>query len=259
MKSPFPGMDPYLEGSLWADVHQALAYQIRRQLVPLVEPTYVVRLAISMIPDQIPADEARAMYPDVNVVQVRELLEAYQIANRDTGIAPPTLTFELALPAMVPQVSVEVRDADFNKLITSIEILSPANKREPGMQAYLAKREELRKVHVHLLEIDLLRRGIRPWPDTPLPECAYLLTVIRAQHIRAEAWPIALQQPLPVIPVPLREPDDDVPLNLQDILALIYQEARYARTINYQRQPPPPALSSHDADWVAALVQVRNL
>jgi len=35
MPSPFPGMDPYLEGYMWADVHQALAYQYRKQLTPL--------------------------------------------------------------------------------------------------------------------------------------------------------------------------------------------------------------------------------
>ncbi len=29
MPSPFPGMDPYLEGYLWLDVHQSLASQIR--------------------------------------------------------------------------------------------------------------------------------------------------------------------------------------------------------------------------------------
>lgn len=28
MPSPFPGMDPYLEGALWPDVHQQLAYDL---------------------------------------------------------------------------------------------------------------------------------------------------------------------------------------------------------------------------------------
>ena len=32
MPSPFPGMDPYLEGYLWPDVHHALASKIRQQL-----------------------------------------------------------------------------------------------------------------------------------------------------------------------------------------------------------------------------------
>ena len=33
MKSPFPGMDPYLERH-WGDVHQALVTYIRDQLQP---------------------------------------------------------------------------------------------------------------------------------------------------------------------------------------------------------------------------------
>ena len=32
MPSPFPGMDPYLEGSLWPDVHGSLIYTIRAGL-----------------------------------------------------------------------------------------------------------------------------------------------------------------------------------------------------------------------------------
>ena len=32
MPSPFPGMDPYLEGSLWMSVHTDLAVGIARQL-----------------------------------------------------------------------------------------------------------------------------------------------------------------------------------------------------------------------------------
>ena len=38
MPSPFPGMDPYLEGHLWPDVHSGLAFVIKEQLVPLQPP-----------------------------------------------------------------------------------------------------------------------------------------------------------------------------------------------------------------------------
>ena len=69
MPSPFPGMDPYLEGYLWADVHQALAYQCRRQLVPLVAPRYAVRLAVTMLTDRVPGPELGIMYPDVEILR----------------------------------------------------------------------------------------------------------------------------------------------------------------------------------------------
>lgn len=55
MPSPFPGMDPYLEGYLWTDVHNALASKIRQLLVPLLRPRYTARLEVY---EQIPSPPA---------------------------------------------------------------------------------------------------------------------------------------------------------------------------------------------------------
>jgi hypothetical protein len=43
MPSPFPGMDPYLEGSEWTSVHVELSSAIARQLAPKLRPKYIVR------------------------------------------------------------------------------------------------------------------------------------------------------------------------------------------------------------------------
>ena len=43
MPSPFPGMDPYLEGYLWPDVHHSLASEISRQLMPRLRPRYIAK------------------------------------------------------------------------------------------------------------------------------------------------------------------------------------------------------------------------
>src|SRR5437667_9779410 len=40
MPSPFPGMDPYLEGSLWLGFHGDLCTEVKRQLAPRLEPRY---------------------------------------------------------------------------------------------------------------------------------------------------------------------------------------------------------------------------
>ncbi len=69
MPSPFPGMDPYLEGYLWPDVHHRLASQISRQLAPQVQPKYVARLEISMVEDRSFEVEIGVMYPDVEIVK----------------------------------------------------------------------------------------------------------------------------------------------------------------------------------------------
>jgi hypothetical protein len=123
------------------------------------------------------------------------------------------------------------------------------------MTAYLAKRDELRIADVHLLEIDLLRRGARSWPAESLPETPYIAALIRARHIQAEVWPIGLREHLPVLPVPLREPDPDVPLDLQAALDTIYLEADYALTLNYDAAPSEPTLSLDDAAWAAERVR----
>ena len=47
MPSPFLGMDPYLAGYLWPDVHHRLATQISDQLMPQLRPRYVARIEIS--------------------------------------------------------------------------------------------------------------------------------------------------------------------------------------------------------------------
>ena len=71
---------------------------------------------------------------------------------------------------------------------------------------------------MHLLEIDLLRRGTRPWTHPRLPQVAYLVLLTRAQASAVEVWPIALQEPLPILPVPLRSPDSDAILDLSAAL-----------------------------------------
>ena len=45
MGSPFPGLDPYLEGEFWQEFHETLASAIRAQLMPLLSPKYVALLA----------------------------------------------------------------------------------------------------------------------------------------------------------------------------------------------------------------------
>ncbi len=45
MASPFPGMDPYIEGpDLWSDFHNSVAYEIRVQLNQTIQPTYFAKL-----------------------------------------------------------------------------------------------------------------------------------------------------------------------------------------------------------------------
>jgi Protein of unknown function (DUF4058) len=60
----------------------------------------------------------------------------------------------------------------------------------------------------------------------------------------------ALQQSLPIVPVPLKEDDLDVALDLGIALAEIYDEAAYDLSIDYSQSPPPPTLSVADQSWI---------
>lgn len=63
-----------------------------------------------------------------------------------------------------------------------------------------------------------------------------------------------LQDTLPIIPVPLRTPDPDIPLDLPLALNDIYDEAAYDLSIDYRQPPPPPPLSESDARWIENLL-----
>jgi hypothetical protein len=270
MPSPFPGMDPYLEGRLWSDVHHRLATEISRRLTPRLRPRYVARIEVAIIQDVSYASEITIAYPDVAVPRSkhanvlhdgREATGGYNAHATVTpwGTIPPApLVMEAPEAFRFKQATVEVRRADDNQLITAIEIISPANKREPGLFDYRQKRTRLYQSGVHLLEIDLIRRGVRPTRLPKLPQTSYLVTLTRSHARMIELWPMLLQDPLPLLPVPLSAPDLDVPLELDEVLATIYDEAAYDLSIDYSAPPPPPPLSDEDAAWLQTILDRSN-
>lgn len=262
MPSPFPGIDPYLEGYLWSDVHNALASKIRQQLTPKLRPRYAARLEVYVVEDSLPESEIGILYPDVEVMQVRQRREtvasaaptATPASSASVSVTPAPLTLPIFQPVAVRLVNVEIRDTAQNVLVTCIEILSPVNKRESGLTSYRQKRQRLYQAGVHLIELDLLRRGTRPFAHPRLPDVPYSIALTRAQSGVMDVWPLGLQDTLPVIPVPLRSPDPDVPLELPQVLVEIYDEAGYDLSIDYSQPPPPPVLSDADAAWIRSLL-----
>jgi hypothetical protein len=137
------------------------------------------------------------------------------------------------------------------KLITTIELLSPSNKRfnSPGWDLYLRKRQAHLSGQANLVEIDLLRGGRRmpmsgEWPDSPY----YLLVGRKERAPRCTVWPAHFVRSLPVIPVPLAPPDPDIPLQIQPLVHQIYERSRYARDIDYHK-PCRPRLSDAETKW----------
>lgn len=66
----------------------------------------------------------------------------------------------------------------------------------------------------------------------------YLIELTCAQSGVVDVWTLKLQDRLPVIPVPLRQPDPDVPLDLAAALNTIYDEAAYDLSVDYRQAPP---------------------
>lgn len=194
-------------------------------LVPQISPRYVARVDRYTFQDTAPEEDVGGMYPDVDVLE----------RNRKIEVRIPV---------------VKIFDKEGNYLITAIEILSPVNKRKPGLEPYREKRLRLHKAGVHLLEIDLIRRGERPFQHPMLPKAHYLALLSRAGSGRTDVWAFNIQDPLPVLPVPLKAPDPDAFLDLGAVLRDIYDRSRYDLSINYQEAPPPPALTDAETAWI---------
>ncbi len=259
MASPFPGMDPYLEGYLWPDLHNALAAKIRQVLTPVLRPRYTARLSIYVVEDTAPEGDIGIMYPDVEVMRTSEPPARYAVdappaQDGADAVTPAALSIPVILPVEVQIPTVEIRDTAQNELVTSIEIISPVNKREPGLSTYRHKRQRLYQAGVHLLELDLVRRGTRPIAHAAVPDVPYLIALTRAQSGKTELWPVRLQDPLPTVPVPLWRPDDDVSLNLGHVLREVYDEAAYDLSIDYRQEPPPPTIPAETRAWMHTLL-----
>lgn len=236
MPNPFPGMDPYLEGPLWSTVHSNLIEQIAWQLAPKVRPKYYAltnsRIVLA-VPDPIELPELRARIPDIGVYA-----SGASVGPMASAVVTAPLTFTLPAPEEITQTFVEIKDAESGALVAAIEVLSPTNKRGTGLDDFRLKRRELLDGPAHYLEIDLLRIGERfPAPNL-LPSVPYFVFLSRAnRRPRIEAWPISLDQPLPIVPVPLLNGDADVMLDLQLAFNTIYEHFSYERATRHSGRP----------------------
>ncbi|MEN0051713.1 MAG: DUF4058 family protein [Bacteroidota bacterium] len=261
MPSPFPGMDPYLEGYLWPDVHNGLAFVIKELLVPKVIPKYVVHTETYTVKDTHPEEDVGIMYPDVEILKKTKILQEPLPTYSDLP-APTPVTHVLPDVSSLIEVRipvVEIRDRKNNQLITTIEILSPVNKRKPGLKAYREQRERLHYSGVHLLEIDLLRLGKRAIIHPYLPQSHYLISLVRAASWHTDLWAIDIKDALPTISIPLKTGDDDVLLNLGKALDLLYERSSYQYSIDYAETPPPPTFSAEEQTWMLDLFKNEEL
>jgi hypothetical protein len=218
-------MNPYLEqADVWTDFHARLVPAIADALAAQLDPDYIVKIQEQLSICEPPAACRLLELAEVSVERISQ---------------------------------VEVRDRRKRNLATVIEVLSPATK-SPGWdrERYLSARRHLLGGAVHLVEIDLLRGGLRVSLGGTMPGCDYCMLVRRADRPWAELWPWRLRDPLPQIPVPLQPSHPDAKLDLQGLLHRVYDAARYQSYI--YEGTPSPALSPEDAAWAEEILKAAR-
>jgi hypothetical protein len=257
MKSPFPGMDPYLEQH-WLDVHSRLVIYACDQLQGLLPTDLVARVEerVYLEKEGIPD---RSVFPDVRVVERGSRGGTAVATKPNLDLAEPLIVEFHDEP--ITETFIKILDARTgNQVITVIEFVSPTNKMPgAGYRMYRRKQRELKKAGVTLVEIDLIRGGRRvlsvPLGRIRFKDRTRYQAIVRRgwQWHRAEVYPLPLHKRLPVIPIPLRQTDSDARLNLQALIELCYQNGRYD-DIDYSEDPDPP-LEGHDAEWADSLLR----
>jgi hypothetical protein len=263
MPSPFPGMDPYLEGSLWPDVHASLIYTIRAALVAGLPDGYIGCIdEYIWLGDEEEEERTRRGKPDAFVSVVARHAGTPRGA---VATAEPTARTRLATQKRVRRKRyIRLVDAGDNSLVTVVELLSPSEKLPKKDRTqylkdrtqYLAKRDEYLAAGTNVVEIDLLRKGHRIPLGEPEPPAAdyYILVSRENQYPAAEVWGFNVQEPIPIFPVPLRPQNESVALDLRACLDEIYDKARYDKRIDYAKPPDPP-LRKPDAEWAEELLK----
>jgi len=148
----------------------------------------------------------------------------------------------------------EIREVATGRVVTSIEVLSPTNKRSGnGRDAYLGKRQRVLGSLTHLVEIDLLRSGRSMEILTEMPSSHYRILVSRSiDRPQAQLYGFNVQRSIPTVPIPLERGDEEPLLDLQRLLDEVYEQAGFDLTIDYS-QAPIPALPKEDQLWWAAI------
>ena len=255
MPSPFPGMDPYLESrSIWREFHTWLITTAASELQPrLLERGYRVSVEGRVWLE----DPERPIYPDVSVWERNPPATRDEIGAADEPADSPILV-------RVPKLKTReryllIRRVGSKRLVTAIEVLSPANKlHRRSRELYLKKRRELRAGGVNLVQIDLLRGGrplvaVPPTIDPEQPGAEYVIGVIRQGSPFREVYPASMTKRLPWVRIPLANDDLDAVLDLQATVSRAYDEGGFRAEIDY-RTEPEPRLTPETAAWSDALL-----
>jgi hypothetical protein len=260
MKSPFPGMNPYLEQH-WRDVHHRLITYASDELQAGLPGDLRARVEERVFVESAQGVE-RSVYPDIRVIEKGRPGQPAAAMASEVAVAEP-LVLHLA-DEPVSEGFIEIIDAGSgNRVVTVIEFLSLSNKLPgEGRKLYRKKQRECKEGGVSLVEIDLLRAGrwvlVAPAERIPASHrTTYQVCVRRSwQPTAVEIYRVPLRERLPIIRIPLRETDPDARLDLQTLIDQCYRNGRYD-DLDYTVEPNPP-LDPADAAWADAWLREQG-
>ena len=226
MPSVFPGMDPYLEDTKrWPTFQQQFISALGDALQPALSDKYRLRLG-----------------------------------HRHYELEQVLFTSILKEQQQEPFVEIRQKSSG-DKLVTLIEMLSPANRTHPeGRHRYEQRRQEARSEGTHLVELDLVLQGQTCLEAdlTALTENQYVCCVTRAvRPIKHELYGSLLSKRLPRIRLPMLADERDLVLDVQALVNRVYDRC-FDGQIDYQLDPQVP-LSDADRQWLDQLLRNENL
>jgi hypothetical protein len=162
MSSPFPGMDPFLEHpALFPGVQDSFLTYVREPLQAALPAPYFAE-----INERLWVDTGEpSIEPHVIVMGGDQANPGLNQGNGGVAmLAPPLQPILITVPTeehRQPYLEIRTRLDDRERVVTTIEVLSPANKTPgpKGRTLYLQKQQEVLDSDSHLVEIDLLRGG----------------------------------------------------------------------------------------------------
>jgi hypothetical protein len=220
MKSPFPGLDPYLE-PFWSNVHTRMM-------------TYIADALQSQLP--------QGLWTRVEeVVTIDEPITLRHLEIVDTHSDGAVVTaIEVLSPA--------------NKIGRT-----KREHYQRKQAAYLATEVNLVEIDLLRSGDYIVSLPPDKLPAKARQGCGCLISVYRASipWPEWEIYPVDLRKPLPTFAIPLRRGDADAILDLQSILDQCYRNGGYHLGIDYT-QPPQPELPLEDQAWAEDLLREQG-
>ena len=257
MPSPFPGVDPFIEGQgVSHDFHQTFVVTWRELLMRKLPTNYIARVEEHVYLDRGgEGEELQRRIPDVLVEQRAAKGQPRDVSGAIT-LEPTVLQNIIGDPIREAYIEV-VRRGD-NSLVAVLELLSPANKSGSGRGEYLLKRDQILRGPAHLVEVDVLLRGGRMPFRGSLPAGHFFAMISRAnRRPDCEVYAWTIRDRLPAIPVPLESPDPDLVIDLHDVYTTAFERGPFNELVRYDR-PIGLIVADEMQRWVTERLSSRR-